>query len=57
MISEIHLHKSVKHKSVCQLDRAFEDEENVYMLLELCSNGVLAFSLRTCSTSSRKGSG
>lgn len=40
MISEIHLHKSVKHRNICQLDRVFEDEENVYMLLELCPNGV-----------------
>lgn len=40
MISEIHLHKSVKHRNICQLDRVFQDEENVYMLLELCPNGV-----------------
>ena len=40
MISQIQLHKSVKHKSICQLQRAFQDEENVYMLLQLCSNGV-----------------
>lgn len=23
MISEIHLHKSVKHRNICQLDRVF----------------------------------
>lgn len=39
MLSEINLHKSVKHKNICQLERVFEDEENVYMLLELCNNG------------------
>jgi serine/threonine protein kinase len=45
MISEIQLHKEVKHRSICQLERAFEDEDHVYMLLELCSNGV-SFSSR-----------
>jgi serine/threonine protein kinase len=41
MLSEINLHKSVKHRNICQLERVFENEENVYMLLELCSNGVM----------------
>ena len=41
MLSEINLHRGAKHRNICQLERAFEDEENVYMLLELCSNGVL----------------
>lgn len=53
MVSEIQLHKAVRHKSVCLLERAFEDEENVYMLLELCTNGVTQPPDRTCSTSSR----
>lgn len=52
MLSEIKLHSRAKHKNICELERAFEDDDNVYMLLEVCSNGVFPFRLRTCSSSS-----
>jgi serine/threonine protein kinase len=45
MLSEIKLHRQSKHKNICELEKAFEDEENVYMLLELCSNGVTEFTI------------
>jgi hypothetical protein len=41
MLSEIKLHKQAKHRNICELVKAFEDDEHVYMLLEICSNGVL----------------
>ena len=50
MLSEIKLHSRAKHKNICELERAFEDDENVYMLLELCNNGVNSSSFRTCSS-------
>ena len=38
LMSEIKIHRSVKHQHVVQFQHFFEDAENVYMLLELCSN-------------------
>ena len=32
------------HPHVVRFDDCFEDEENVYMVLELCENGVSAVS-------------
>ena len=40
MISEIKIHRSSKHRNICELERAFEDDDNIYMLLELCKNRV-----------------
>lgn len=37
-MSEIKIHRSVKHANVCQFLHFFEDSENVYILLELCAN-------------------
>ena len=38
MMSEIKIHRSIKNQYVCQFQHFFEDSENVYILLELCSN-------------------
>ena len=40
-MSEIKIHRSVKHQHVAQFIHFFEDVENVYILLELCSNHSL----------------
>ena len=38
LMSEIKIHRSVKHDNVAQFLHFFEDSENVYILLELCQN-------------------
>ena len=37
-MSEIKIHRSIKNPNVCQFQHFFEDSENVYILLELCTN-------------------
>lgn len=41
MITEIKIHKSLRHRRVVGFDHVFEDTENVYILLELCSHNTL----------------
>ena len=41
LTTEIKIHKSLKHEHVVGFHRFFEDRENVYILLELCSNQSL----------------
>lgn len=41
LISEIKIHKSLHHTNVVQFEHVFEDHENVYILLELCTNQTL----------------
>ena len=40
LISEIKIHKSLQDKGIVDFEHVFEDQENVYILLELCSNQV-----------------
>ena len=35
--NEIKVHKTLHHPNIVQLYVSFEDEENVYLLLEVCS--------------------
>ncbi len=37
-MSEIKIHKSMKHENVVDFITYFEDSENVYIMLELCQN-------------------
>lgn len=41
LLSEISIHKSLKHPNIVQVERFFEDKENVYILMELCHNHSL----------------
>lgn len=41
LLSEIQIHKSMKHSNVVQFIDCFEDDINVYILLEICPNGSL----------------
>ena len=41
LYSEIKIHKSLHHNQVVAFEHSFEDEKNVYMLLELCQNQSL----------------
>ncbi len=36
LMSEIKIHKSMKHENVVDFISYFEDSENVYIILELC---------------------
>jgi polo-like kinase 1 len=41
LISEIKIHKSLQHVHIVSFEHVFEDQENVYILLELCTNQTL----------------
>ncbi|AGO11255.1 AaceriACL006Wp [[Ashbya] aceris (nom. inval.)] len=41
LLSEIQIHKSMKHPNIVQFTDCFEDDTNVYILLEICPNGSL----------------
>ena len=41
LISEIKIHKSLNHENIVKFERYFEDEENVYIIMELCYNNTL----------------
>jgi polo-like kinase 1 len=38
LMSEIKIHRSIKHLHVVQFQHFFEDADNVYILLEVCQN-------------------
>ena len=41
LISEIKIHKSVHHDNIVNFEHYFEDYENVYILMELCTNQTM----------------
>lgn len=41
LLSEIRIHKSLKHDNIVQFVDCFEDDANVYILLEICPNQSL----------------
>eukprot|EP00331_Platyophrya_macrostoma_P004873 CAMPEP_0176416666 /NCGR_PEP_ID=MMETSP0127-20121128/6468_1 /TAXON_ID=938130 /ORGANISM="Platyophrya macrostoma, Strain WH" /LENGTH=641 /DNA_ID=CAMNT_0017796757 /DNA_START=31 /DNA_END=1956 /DNA_ORIENTATION=+ len=41
LISEIKIHKSLHHANIVNFEHVFEDHENVYILLEICTNQTL----------------
>lgn len=46
LMSEIKIHRSLSHSNIVEFKRFFEDNDNVYILLELCSNNTLNDLLR-----------
>jgi polo-like kinase 1 len=46
LMSEIKIHRSLNHNHVVGFERFFEDAENVYIILELCTNQALNDLLR-----------
>ncbi|KAH9848815.1 Pkinase-domain-containing protein [Lenzites betulinus] len=44
--AEIKIHKALNHPNIVRFQECFEDEEHVYMTLELCHNGSLMDMLR-----------
>ena len=41
LMSEIKIHRSLHHEGIVGFEHFFEDSENVYILLEMCSNQTL----------------
>ena len=54
LMSEINIHKSLSHKNVVHFLHNFEDNLNVYMVMELCHNKVTSIKGRRSTTLSRK---
>eukprot|EP00357_Protocruzia_adherens_P032235 CAMPEP_0115018538 /NCGR_PEP_ID=MMETSP0216-20121206/28876_1 /TAXON_ID=223996 /ORGANISM="Protocruzia adherens, Strain Boccale" /LENGTH=581 /DNA_ID=CAMNT_0002389773 /DNA_START=88 /DNA_END=1830 /DNA_ORIENTATION=- len=46
LMSEIKIHRSLHHQHIVSFEHFFEDAENVYILLEMCSNQTLNELLR-----------
>ena len=46
LYAEIKIHRSLKHPNIVSFTDCFEDDDNVYMTLELCHNGSLMDMLR-----------
>lgn len=46
LFAEIKIHRSLNHPNIVRFEECFEDEENVYMVLELCEGGSLVDLIR-----------
>ena len=46
LMSEIKIHRSLNHPNIVKFEHFFEDSENVYILLELCTNQTLSELIR-----------
>ncbi|KAG9024096.1 Cell cycle serine/threonine-protein kinase cdc5/MSD2 [Tulasnella sp. JGI-2019a] len=46
LYAEIKLHRALEHPNIVGFEECFEDEQNVYMTLELCPNGSMMDMLR-----------
>ncbi|CCM05981.1 uncharacterized protein FIBRA_08222 [Fibroporia radiculosa] len=46
LYAEIKIHRSLEHPNIVRFQDCFEDDDNVYMTLELCHNGSLMDMLR-----------
>ena len=42
LLSEIKIHKTLHHKHIVEFYTVFEDQKNVYIILELCPNKTLS---------------
>lgn len=47
ILNEIKIHRSLNHDHICKYEHSFEDQKNVYILLEYCENGTLATMLKS----------
>lgn len=41
-MSELKIHRGIRHNHICQFESYFEDTDNIYIVLELCPNETLA---------------
>ena len=47
ILNEIKIHRSLNHDHICKYEHSFEDQKNVYILMEYCENGTLATMLKS----------
>ena len=47
ILNEIKIHRSLNHAHICKYEHSFEDQKNVYILMEYCENGTLASMLKS----------
>lgn len=47
IIQEINIHKSVNHQNIVRFESCIEDEEFIYIILELCSNRSMSELIRS----------
>ncbi|ORY30724.1 Pkinase-domain-containing protein [Rhizoclosmatium globosum] len=47
LFAEIRIHQQMSHPAIVQFQHVFEDDDNVYMIMELCENGTMVDMLRT----------
>lgn len=47
LFSEIRIHQSLNHRYIVKFYHVFEDDENVYMILEVCENKTFVDMLRS----------
>jgi len=40
VLNEVQIHKSMSHPNIVKFERVFEDRQNVYIIVELCSKNV-----------------
>jgi serine/threonine protein kinase len=45
-MSEIRIHRKSDHKNIVKFEHVFEDDDNVYILLEVCKKKSLAEELK-----------
>ena len=41
VLNEIKIHRNLQHEHICKFEHSFEDENNVYILMEYCPCGTL----------------
>ena len=46
ILNEIKIHRSLIHEHICKYEHSFEDNKNVYILMEFCANGNLSSLLK-----------
>lgn len=54
LISEVDIHKSLHHQNIVEFKGVFQDENYVYILLELCPNGTILDMLKKQNPFSEK---
>ena len=47
VLNEIKILRSLSHENICKYEHSFEDEKNVYIVMEFCEKGTLASFLTT----------
>ena len=47
LLNEITIHRSLNHENICKYEHSFEDNKNIYILMEYCEKGNLSSFLKT----------